>query len=213
MFILPLGLVLLLAVLFLCVSGRGETVTDALALSGRGTAVFLGALILSYLVPPLSADGIQLYWLPFLLLSVYAVFLSARLRRPLRGLLFAVLSAGSMALISLVLPVQPVGLLYEPLALYALFAALFALPAARNERDALYLSFVPLTLFHGFLFLTGRLTVFLSASFLFAVCLAGALSLPPVKFLREHRISPYRRVFQTEAANSFGKLKRKRFKK
>ena len=210
---MPLGLVLLLVVILLCLSGRGEAVTDAMALSARGASVFLGALVLSYLVPPLSADGAQLYWLPFLLLSAYAVFLSTRLRRPWRGLLFALLSSGGMALLSLALPVQPTGLLYEPLVLYALFAALFALPAAQNGRDALYLSFVPLMLFHALLFLTGRSTVFLPAALLFAVCLAGALSLPPVRFLHEHRISPYRRVFQAEAGNSFGKIRRKRFKK
>jgi hypothetical protein len=194
--------------------GYTDSICYAFALSKGKALLFFSMLAFSFIVPPLYAEGVFFYALPYVIISIYGIYLLFRLSFPVKSVLLSIFTSFSVWVLSLSVLPQPIGSIHAPHLVYALLVTVLNVLLCYGKRSVIFNSIFAFVLFNTASVIRGEYNVIMSTDIFSAVCLAAIIAYYPVKRMAMIRVTGFKRsrIFQTEMSESNYKFKKTRKK-
>ncbi len=178
---MPIGLTGISVLFLLEVCGCGERLClkELLKMRHVPLSVLLGVLTASYFVPPLKMTHTEVYWLPYSVLAAYAVYLLSKLEKPTDTLVNALIMAVSLRVTSLIVPVQPCGVIYEPYAVYTAVACALSAFVSNDASEAVFHSLSSFLIFAFLLLFSENVTEFFAPKMISAIVVTAFVGMLP----------------------------------
>ncbi len=202
---MSLGLTLILVLFVLEVLGYFKTLAGMLKMHRVSLCVFFGALTASYIVPPACTGGTKIYWMPYIILTAYSVYLLSGLTEPPKALGSALIASCVLRAVSLVVPVQPSGIIYEPYALYTVASAVLNMFTAKNESEAVFNPLFSFLIFAALLLFSASTTEFFPQKALSGIVISSFAGMLPPMLSRKKREDKTVCVVKTHRISSSNK--------
>lgn len=201
---MPLGIVVILILAVLLILGYSDGICYAFALSRFKGILFFSLLTFAFIIPPLYVEGVYLYLVPYIMLSVFAFYMLFKLSFPVKSVIFGIISAFLLWVLSLSVSPQPVGNMHAPFYVYALLLTVINVLVCYGKRSVIFNSIFAFLLFNTASVIRNEHNVILSAEIFSAVVLSALLAYYPVKRMAMIRVTGFKRgrAFQTEASDS-----------
>ena len=210
---MPLGLVILSALIFLTLAKKGERICFCLKLKPFMAIIFMLSLIISFIFSPYLLQGVYVYYIPLTICILYLGFLFFRLSHPTKSIFTAVLTACILLLTSILVSPEPKGLMFEPFAIYTLVATLCTVLFSYSESSVIFNSLCAFLIFNvTLLFFESYFSLF-DGKIFSALCTSAFLSFIPLFFLENKGLVNKNKLlfsFETSESQLLTKPRRKK---